>query len=74
MVQGPLHPGLHPEEHEAEAREMGEAGHLRRTAETPGELCLQRLSSHLPPPSSLLPLRLQSSLTLCFIRQIYRKS
>ena len=28
---------------------MGEAGHLRRAEETPGELCLQRLSSHLSP-------------------------
>ena len=53
MIQGPLHPGLHPEEYEAEAREMGEAGHLRRAEETPGELCLQRLSS--PHPSPLTP-------------------
>ena len=52
MIQGPLHPGLHPEEHEAEAGEMDEAGHLRRAAETPGELCLQRLSSHLTPHST----------------------
>ena len=27
---------------------MGEAGHLRRAEETPGELCLQRLSSPTP--------------------------
>ena len=52
MIQGPLHPGLHPEEHEAEAGEMGEAGHLRRAEETPGELCLQRLPSHLTPHTS----------------------
>ena len=31
---------------------MGEAGHLRRAEETPGELCLQRLSSHLTPHTS----------------------
>ena len=72
-VQGPVHPGLHPEEHEAEAGEVGEAGHLRRAAETPGELCLQRLSSHLSSHTSH-PSPLTPYISLRFIRQIYRKS
>ena len=30
-LQSPVHPGLHPQEHEAQAWEVGQAGHLRWT-------------------------------------------